>query len=441
MERMCFLLNLSMSGIKNIEKEIRIDFYGKNVNKSSSFDSYSIKAIYGENGSGKTAIITAVSIVKSFVIDDNYLSDPRNLEILKALINKKTRKFRFRCEFITNIEKFYIHEYEVCFEIDRNDELYVTYESLKERINSSKNAQKTIFCSEMGEFSALNLSEDSKNTIIEKTKNLLTKRSAILSMANAFHKESPSKMPYELVCSFIFFISLYTHLDADDSHTYYYHKSRIRKLINDDMSDDSKMMKSFLKEIYYEIKSTERKVPIESFDDYKRKIKKLESFVRLFKPTLKKIDIDKTVNKEVYECKLIMNYGSYSIDSEFESTGIKRIMNMFNAFGYASNYGIVFIDELDSNINGVYLNKLIEYFINYGKGQLCFTSHNTEPMAILKQNNKAIDFLSNDNRIVPWVKNGHYTPDKSYINGMIEGLPFNIDSSDFISVFSWEGRE
>ena len=56
-------------------------------------------------------------------------------------------------------------------------------------------------------------------------------------------------------------------------------------------------------------------------------------------------------------------------------------------------------------------------------------------MIVLKDNNKSIDFLTSDNRIVSWVKNGHYSPESCYRNGMIEGMPFNIDSSDFISVF------
>ena len=75
----------------------------------------------------------------------------------------------------------------------------------------------------------------------------------------------------------------------------------------------------------------------------------------------------------------------------------------------------------------------------YGKGQLCFTSHNVDPMSILKENHKSIDFITRDNRIIPWVKNGHYTPENSYRNGMIEGMPYNIDASDFISIF--EGGE
>ncbi len=49
---------------------------------------------------------------------------------------------------------------------------------------------------------------------------------------------------------------------------------------------------------------------------------------------------------------------------------------------------ITFIDELDANINDVYLDKLIEYFILYGNGQLCFTAHNLSPMSLLKRNKR-----------------------------------------------------
>ena len=97
--------------------------------------------------------------------------------------------------------------------------------------------------------------------------------------------------------------------------------------------------------------------------------------------------------------------------------------------------GIVFIDELDSNLHDVYLCALLEYLMNYGQGQLCFTTHNVGPMDILKRNKKSIDFLSIDNKIYPWKTNGNYSPAKLYRNGMIEGSPFNIDDIDFIDVF------
>lgn len=442
MDRMAFLLNLSMSGIKNIENEIRIDFYGKNINNSSSFDNYNIKAIYGENGSGKTAIITAIKIVREFVLNENYLADSHNIALLNDLINKKTRKFMFRCEFVTNVEKFIIHEYMVNLEFDKDNQVVVTSESLKEKINSSKNSQIPLFSCENGAFSELNLPASIKDIIIDKSKNVLEKRSAILLMMNILQNESKLfDAPGELLYAYIFFIMLHVHLDTEDSHTHYYRKSRIGELFNNNVPVDSQSAKALLEEVYGDINTNDRRVPIEAFESYEKRVKKLERFVKIFKPMLKEIRIDKKVDHDEYECRLIMDYGSYMVDKEFESTGIKRIMDMFDAFALASNYFIVFIDELDSNINGVYLNKLIEYYRDYGKGQLCFTSHNTEPMAILKQNKKAIDFLINDNRIVSWVKNGHYTPDNCYRNGMIEGLPFNIDSSDFIGIFALEDQK
>ena len=96
---------------------------------------------------------------------------------------------------------------------------------------------------------------------------------------------------------------------------------------------------------------------------------------------------------------------------------------------------IVFIDEMDSNLHDVYLCALLEYLMEYGKGQLCFTTHNIGPMDVLKKNKKSIDFLSVDHKIYPWVKNGNYSPSKLYRNGMIEGSPFNVDSIDFLGVF------
>lgn len=66
---------------------------------------------------------------------------------------------------------------------------------------------------------------------------------------------------------------------------------------------------------------------------------------------------------------------------------------------------------------------------------MCFTAHNTSSMDLLKEQKDSINFLTYDNRIIKWTKNGHYTPDVLYRNGMIEGMPFNIYASDFVDVF------
>lgn len=137
-----------------------------------------------------------------------------------------------------------------------------------------------------------------------------------------------------------------------------------------------------------------------------------------------------------------MVYDSYKIHAEYESTGIKKLIKLYTYLKEMVHGGIVFIDEFDSNLHDVYLCALLEYLMEYGEGQLCFTTHNVGPMDILKRRKKSIDFLSENHKIYPWTKSGNYSPSRLYRNGMIEGSPFNVDSIDFIGVFgSEEGDE
>lgn len=87
-----------------------------------------------------------------------------------------------------------------------------------------------------------------------------------------------------------------------------------------------------------------------------------------------------------------MVYDSYKIHAEFESTGIKKLIKLFVYVREMVRGGIVFIDEFDSNLHDVYLCALLEYLMEYGEGQLCFTTHNVGLMDVLKQHKKSIDF-------------------------------------------------
>lgn len=177
------------------------------------------------------------------------------------------------------------------------------------------------------------------------------------------------------------------------------------------------------------------------YQQFEKTVDGLFEFLHIFKPDLKKIEIEKKENKKLLICNLIMVYDSYKIHAEFESTGIKKLIRLFGFLKEMVQGGIVFIDELDSNLHDVYLCALLEYLMEYGEGQLCFTTHNVGPMDVLKQRKKSIDFLSEDHKIYSWRKNGNYSPSKLYRSGMIEGSPFNIDSIDFIGAFGLDGED
>ena len=426
-----YLLNMSVSGIKNLEKEIRIDFYGKQVNKNFDPIKNKVKAIYGENGTGKTAIITAVDIVRQFIINENYLRDSQKQALLTELINKKTKKFYFRCEFVVWFDTLNIYEYEVGFSFDEKGTVFVASESLKYKTNNSKNASTTVFACRQG---ILEETITNDERIIDKTKNLLEKQSALyLLFSLNSHNQESFKDKMIIINPVFFFAMMFTYFDREDEHITYYQEVLLEELKRTRVPQES-----LLEAISQSIPTNEEKVLIKNYDTYEKTIREKEKFIRLFKPSLKKIDIIKRVDGEAYICRLVLDYGDYAVDREFESNGIKHLMDLYDVLRAASRGAIAFIDEIDTNINDVILSKLIEYFKLYGTGQLCITSHNTEPMVVLKDSNKAIDFLTRDGRIVSWVKNGHYSAENCYRNGVIEGLPFNIDSVDFISVFGEE---
>ena len=218
-------------------------------------------------------------------------------------------------------------------------------------------------------------------------------------------------------------------MESSDNHTDYFLKKNIGYSGEFDKIDLSyQLLKSSLqinKKLLDIFSNDENFISKDDYEKFVNRVKRLEKFIQIFKPDLTKIDIEKKENGDYYVCSLNMVYGTYSINTEFESTGIKKLIQLFAYLQAMVQGGIVFIDEFDSNLHDVYLCALIEYLMEYGKGQLCFTTHNVGPMDILKSRKKSIDFLSLDHKIYSWKKNGNYSPSKLYRNGMIIGSPFN----------------
>lgn len=442
MEDMLYLLNMSVAGIKNIKEKVRLDFYKKTVDKNFDPDKYRIKAIYGENGSGKSAIITAVKIFQDLMFLENYLSESKTQVFLDEIINKSTQELHFDCEFfidgeITNI----VYAYSI--NIGKNDsDLYeIKSEVLRWKSGNYVNQNyKKIFESKNGELLYVNCSDNEKETLEKISMNLLSSRSFIniYVMNRLKGVNNPNEVTVDIPFAHAFLcfalaLRIKVYLGEEDQHELYF----LQKKLRESKLDNSALMIGLLE--YGKLTNAfssvnNRLVEKKYFEGYKNTVDRLTQFIKIFKADLVSIDIDTKENGEYYECDLNLNYGSYRINKEFESTGIKKLIRLFDCFVAASNMGIAFVDEMDSNLNDVYLCKLIEYFMYYGKGQLCFTTHNLDPMTILKENKNSIDFLSNDNHLVPWTSRGNASPENCYKNGLIEDSPFNIDATDFVGI-------
>ena len=443
-----FLVSYRVKGIKNFEEEVSLSFYKKTITKPIDTDNYNVKGIYGMNGSGKSAIISSVDILRNFLINENYLNNPIVQSSLDEIINKKIEELHIGTKFLFKVseDRTYLYEYEVVLKKNDFGRYVIDSEQLScKNVFSKKDEFITVFKVKKGEIEYINTEEDIvlENEFREKTKNLLSNSSASSLFLMKFNHNkiktvnlASISMGTRLLIGYSF--NMHVYMDQSNNHTDYF----VNNILNKNSEKNIKIHAALMNVLHildiqnlsiFSCKTDT--IPVDKYESYKDSVKKLKKFIQIFKPELKDIEIERKDKGDNYVCSLNMVYEGFSINSEFESTGIKKFIKLYAYLQEMVQGGIVFIDELDSNLHDVYLCALLEYLMNYGQGQLCFTTHNVGPMDILKRNKKSIDFLSIDNKIYPWKTNGNYSPAKLYRNGMIEGSPFNIDAIDFIDVF------
>ena len=442
MDSRYYMLSFSMSGVKNIKKEVRLDFYKKTVDKRFDPEQYRIKAIYGENGSGKTSLITAVEIFKRLLTERAFLSNPLNQKMLDGLLNKESNEIKFVCDFLVTSSNGTITMYSYSIELEKcgPENFEIAKESLRCKNGAYYSSKySTVYDCNHGKLVIPMLaSSEAEQHAVQASANLLNLKPfaihSAFAKAKVFGDSSESfDVRMHIIYLLLFAYHIHVSIESSDQSDIY---SYLQSLDDSDMPKESAVdaLDRIISSAADSIGVSTKYVQKDKIDTYMENIHKMERFIKLFRNDLKSIDIEKKENGDIYECSMLMNYGTYRVDTAFESTGINKLIRYFSYLSAASRGDIVFIDEMDSNINDIYLCKLVEYFMKYGKGQLCFTTHNTSPMSVLKKNKNSIDFLANDNKIIPWRKNGNFAPDKLYKNGMIEYLPFNIEAEDFVGI-------
>lgn len=443
-----YLVNYRVKGIKTLEEEVSLSFYKKTITMPLDTKEYNIKGIYGINGSGKSGIVASVDILRNLLLDDGYLNNPMVQKNLDAIINKKSKELFIGADFLAEYkEKTYLYRYEILLKKTVTDKYAISSEKLSYRLATSKKDDfNSLIEVKNGIIDYIDIKNDEelKNTFIQSTLNLLSMSavsSVFLDKMYPYGEQISNIISLDGVLLLIHLgIRMKVYMDQSDNHIDYLLKNMLMYTMESDKDDTyiDSLRKGALRLNRSSIDAISGGTdliakPIYTF--YEKKVKKLKDFIKIFKPDLTDISIDRKEDGDNYVCNLNMVYGYYVVHTEFESTGVKKLIKLFDYLQFMVQGGIVFIDEFDSNLHDVYLCALLEYLMEYGKGQLCFTTHNVGPMDVLKRNKKSIDFLSIDHKIYPWTTNSNYSPSKLYRNGMIEGSPFNVDSIDFIGIF------
>ena len=434
------LIEVKLSGTKSIKKEIEIYFAKRNFD-STFFDESLIKSIYGPNGCGKTAIVSAFSIYRTLLTSDFPFKMDNYEELLNNIINIETKRFSFCATFaILDGEVIYRMRHKLVVSKDELNQFIISHESLHS-LNSRLVETNAVFETENGEL------------ITNRIKGVSTSFDPMVIKNNSFVKlifnetikrrsEKKSLKPNKNLLYVVLTKEFATKLfivygDKQDTHIGHFADWMFQNNYEFSKLSLNEYTSNKLKET---IKTTPG---VRCFDiifsrdleDYKKQIKKMTSFIKLLKNNLVDIEVVDRPFEQVSFVNLWFVYDRCKVDFEFESTGIKKLCLLYSAFLAAKKGGIVLIDEIDSNIHDTFLVKLFEYFSSYSNSQIICTTHNVEIMSVIFGRSKAIDFLSNDNRVVSWIKTGRLSPSTLYLKGRIPFIPFNLDSSEFAEVF------
>lgn len=429
------LLQLSTYGIKNIENSIVIDFSNATIKNANKINN--VKGIFGYNGAGKSALITAVDFYKSIVSDSNFLLQNDTKKQLEKLINYKKNEFFISMIFEFEKDIVIKHSLLIGNNLINND-----YSIREERIELSAgrtlNEKFKDLVVKIG--NVVKVDDDYKEDAGYLFNSDLTYQSLLQPVIKKIIEKSTEKKlnanPFEkkILILFTSIIKIDVYLQLSDKHKKYF--IGIKELQELLKFSKEKIGDTILNSENYNI--NDDIIPINGFPKYQINNKKLAKFIQIFKPELKEIELIPFENRNVYHVRKLFVYDDYKVELEFESSGIKQLVNLFTYLERCANGCISFIDEIDTNINSLYFKKLISFFKEYGKGQLIFTTHNVEAMNVLKSVSRSIVVLGNDNKIDTWVPIGNKSPINDYMSGKFPNSPMNVEDFDFINIFMGE---
>ena len=426
---MAKLLQITTKGMKNLSEDVTLDFSNRTV-RGGIKKVNNVKGIFGYNGSGKTALISSVDLYKKVVTDQNYLLQNETIKTLAKMINYSLESFYF--SMVLGFDGGVVLRHRIKVEKSPlKTSFVISFEELSFLVGRTLNSEfKVIFKKENGSIQSLDNELSFLNPAELDYSSLLYR--SVLKPALEGRKESKYFSSLEhysySFLSTLMDIRIFT-LDSDDHRNAILDKKSVSDLIN-----AAKYLETFIGN-WQELYSTDTIVPIKSIRKYEKENKNLQDFIKLFKPSLLEIKLNKAIDGKAYHVRKVFVYKDYSIDYEYESSGIKHLVALFTYLQKCASGGIVFIDEMDVNINSIYFSKLISFFKIYCKGQLIFTTHNVEAMNVLKGQARSIAVLGADNELDTWVGSGNRSPIKDYFEGNFPNSPMNIEDFDFLKVF------
>ncbi|APX71971.1 ATP-binding protein [Companilactobacillus allii] len=423
-----------------------------NIKQKNDFKK--IVAIYGENGSGKSNIVSAFMNLRLSLdtlnakkkLDEFLSSDTKNENIMNvkhytAMYSDRSRIDRvFENTYLLGATepmslkynfKIYGHfgYYKLIFKKDSSGSLYLASEELNYLIKKSSGVIFHITSDENQNISIKVSPQLFKNANLSNSMDDLIKRlwgkHTFLAIFQEFAVENNEKYIIENVLNnFLKVQSKFEHLSfkTDNARGANNFRQMLHNLISgtvnngntrNKIENTSESLNKYFVPLYSDIMSLHYKT--ESLEDNKTKYELYEK---------------KRISDEIVEIPFVL-----------ESNGTKKLLNLFPLLLNAVNGDTVIIDEIDQGIHDLLIDRIIENVKDDITGQLIFTTHDTQVMKQLDVSSLyVIQVDSSGNKRVSNISKASKSNiasnnniQKLYLEGYFAGIPY-ADDVDFYDI-------
>lgn len=420
-------MNKSFVRIENIEianfKNVRYGFIDfENTRKPYKSN---VLGLYGQNGSGKTALIDALSLLKLALSGKTipaYFADYVNIDSSFA-----TLKFNLKVQ-----NKETGAEYHSSYEFSIRRDINESLQNISQNDIRDEKHKATIF-DEVLSYSYINGTEKIKKSALvdTRTDNVFIPESKYKTLVGTNKKKQTDLLTAKILASatsrtFIFSPELLNsirqnckeqrHLDLFEALVWFgnYEFFIINTTTSGLISMNALPLsfkynengKSSIGSLMLNLNEPSL-VPQEALSIVKSVIANMNVVLTQLVPglTISVRELGTELSKNGVpnaRIQLVSHKNSKSIPLQYESEGIKKIISILQLLivVYNKDSITVAIDELDSGVFEYLLGELLRIISEKGKGQLIFTSHNLRPLETLDKGFIAFTTTNPDNRYI-----------------------------------------
>ena len=394
-------------------KSIKLENFKNIKNSKIEFKSNNLSAIYGPNGSGKTAVIEAIEVVREYFLIDkpdfmekeldeklkNFIKIGETTTSIELEIEGETKKYKIILNFSKDkFNNILPMEEKILYKnADKKRETYkklISFKSYEAQQIKLKKSESINIIEKI-----LKQQETSKLSINLENVNLNSYLGIIFSQIIENQKsENKIELNDELENVLINFLEIENYLT----------KIFVITLENQAMTN----LKIFLN-MNIHLENSQGTIPItlnQNNNFYSENIaeaiintiKQINGIFKAIIPDSElvcEVEGERITEKEKEKgINLYVIKKGDKISIKNESVGIQKIISILSALIYCiqDENALVVIDELDAHIFEYLLAVVLEQISEIAKGQLIFTAHNLSPMERLKGENIIVTSLDED---------------------------------------------